>query len=198
MRKRFSYANVAATLALVFSMSGGALAANHYLISSTKQISPKVLKKLKGATGKAGAPGAMGATGATGKEGPGGKEGAPGKDATIPTLSWTPVTLENGWITYSGYYGALSYAKDAQGFVHLSGAINGAGKTSEVFATLPAGFRPTRGTGGAWVRAASTNGGSDPHLVDILISKSGAMEVNNGPEANDKFVSLEGVTFYAG
>jgi hypothetical protein len=44
MRKRLSYANVAATMALVFSMSGGALAAKHYLLSSTKQISPKVLK----------------------------------------------------------------------------------------------------------------------------------------------------------
>jgi hypothetical protein len=71
MRKRLTYANVAATLALVLSMSGGALAASHYLVSSTKQISPKVLKKLKGATGKAGT---------TGKEGPAGKEGAQGKE----------------------------------------------------------------------------------------------------------------------
>ncbi|MHB8240434.1 MAG: hypothetical protein ACYDHN_00430 [Solirubrobacteraceae bacterium] len=44
MRKRLTYANVTATLALVFSMSGGALAASHYLIRSTKQISPKVLR----------------------------------------------------------------------------------------------------------------------------------------------------------
>ena len=42
-----TYANVAATLALVFAMSGGAPAANHYLITSTNQISPKVLKELK-------------------------------------------------------------------------------------------------------------------------------------------------------
>jgi hypothetical protein len=80
MRKRFSYANVAATLALVFSMSGGALAANHYLISSTKQISPKVLKKLKGNAGPKGTAGATGATGAAGKEGPQGKAGAEGKE----------------------------------------------------------------------------------------------------------------------
>jgi hypothetical protein len=46
MRRRLSYANVVATLALVFAMSGGALAANHYLINSTKQINPKVLKAL--------------------------------------------------------------------------------------------------------------------------------------------------------
>ncbi len=67
MRRRLSYANVTATLALVFAMSGGALAANHYLINSTKQINPKVLKKLKGSTGKTGAAGATGATGPKGQ-----------------------------------------------------------------------------------------------------------------------------------
>ena len=36
MRIRLSYANVAATLALVFSMTGGAMAANHYLVESTE------------------------------------------------------------------------------------------------------------------------------------------------------------------
>jgi hypothetical protein len=83
MRKRISYANVAATLALVFSMSGGALAATHYLINSTKQINPKVLKKLKGSTGKAGPAGpagSAGAAGATGKEGPTGKQGKEGPE----------------------------------------------------------------------------------------------------------------------
>ena len=78
MRKRFSYANVAATLALVFSMTGGALAANHYLISSTKQIKPSVLKKLTGKKGATGATGAAGTPGASGKEGPQGKEGVAG------------------------------------------------------------------------------------------------------------------------
>jgi hypothetical protein len=83
MRMRISYANVAATLALVFSMSGGAVAASHYLINSTKQINPKLVKKLKGAkgpTGPTGATGAAGAPGTAGKEGPGGKEGPPGKE----------------------------------------------------------------------------------------------------------------------
>jgi hypothetical protein len=74
-KRMFSYANVAATLALVFSMSGGALAAKHYLITSTKQIKPSVLKKLKGNAGKTGA---TGAPGATGKEGSPGKEGPQG------------------------------------------------------------------------------------------------------------------------
>src|SRR5437763_1335294 len=82
MRKPFSYANITATLALFFAMSGGALAAKHYLISSTNQISPKVLKRLKGNTGKpghAGKEGPPGKEGATGKEGLAGKEGIEGR-----------------------------------------------------------------------------------------------------------------------
>jgi Collagen triple helix repeat (20 copies) len=78
MRRRFSYANVAATLALVLSMSGGALAASHYLINSTKQINPKVLKKLKGNAGKTGATGATGATGLKGETGAAGAKGETG------------------------------------------------------------------------------------------------------------------------
>jgi Collagen triple helix repeat (20 copies) len=79
---RRHYANVTATLALVFAMSGGALAAKHYLITSTGQISPKVLKKLRsgvGPTGATGATGAVGKEGSPGKTGAAGKEGSPGK-----------------------------------------------------------------------------------------------------------------------
>jgi hypothetical protein len=78
VRRHLSYANVVATTALVFAMSGGALAASHYLIDSTKQINPTVLKQLKakGATGPAGAPGAAGPQGAQGPAGPSGSPGA--------------------------------------------------------------------------------------------------------------------------
>jgi hypothetical protein len=91
MHRRLSYANVTATLALFFALGGGALAAKHYLTNSTKQISPRVLKALKGETGRPGMNGAAGATGAPhatsgigvprpqGKEGAPGKEGSPGK-----------------------------------------------------------------------------------------------------------------------
>ncbi len=74
--RRLTYANVAATLALVFSMSGGALAATHYLINNKKQISPKVLKELKGNAGAKGAPGAPGAPGAAGAPGAPGAAGS--------------------------------------------------------------------------------------------------------------------------
>ena len=77
-KRSLNYANVTATLALVFSMSGGALAANHYLISSTKQIKPSVLKSLKGAAGPAGSAGPAGPSGSTGPAGAAGAQGAQG------------------------------------------------------------------------------------------------------------------------
>ena len=80
IRKHFTYANVTVTLALMLAMSGGAYAASKYVITSTKQISPKVLKALKGKAGAPGAAGAQGPAGATGKEGPLGKEGSVGKE----------------------------------------------------------------------------------------------------------------------
>jgi len=89
MRRRITYANVAATLALVFSMSGGALAASHYLINSTKQINPKVLKKLKGNAGPAGPQGAPGKEGNPGKEGGAGKEGNRGPSNAFNTSTST-------------------------------------------------------------------------------------------------------------
>jgi hypothetical protein len=78
MRRHITYANIAATLALVFAMSGGALAAKHYLINSTSQISPKVLRHLKGHDGAPGRAGIQGREGVAGKQGPAGKDGAPG------------------------------------------------------------------------------------------------------------------------
>ena len=77
LRRHLSFANVASLMALVFSMSGGALAARHYLIHSTGQISPKVLKKLKGAPGEIGPIGPQGPTGLTGPKGATGGRGEP-------------------------------------------------------------------------------------------------------------------------
>jgi Collagen triple helix repeat (20 copies) len=84
-RMRVSPTTVIAVLALIFAMTGGAYAANKYLITSTKQISPKVLRALKGnagangAQGPAGPQGPQGNTGATGNTGASGNAGEPGK-----------------------------------------------------------------------------------------------------------------------
>jgi hypothetical protein len=143
MRKRLSYANVTATLALVFAMSGGAMAANHYLITSTKQINPKVLKKLTGKPGKNGAAGANGATGPTGPtgptgaQGPGGKEGAPGQNLTAETTLPSGKS-ESGFYSgaagssTSGYIGtAITYVQPlATAILDENIVWNEAGKTS--------------------------------------------------------------------
>jgi hypothetical protein len=79
--RHFTLGNVALVGVLVFVMSGGAYAAKHYVISSTGQISPKVLKALQGkpgATGPGGAQGTPGAPGPAGKEGQGGATGKEG------------------------------------------------------------------------------------------------------------------------
>jgi len=82
LRRRITYSNVVATLALVFAMSGGAYAASKFLITSTKQIKPSVLASLKG---KAGANGAAGAQGAAGPAGPAGGVGPQGAAGTAGT-----------------------------------------------------------------------------------------------------------------
>jgi hypothetical protein len=108
LRKRFTYANVAMTLALVFALTGGAFAASsgsgsspsHATLLATAAKSkgkagprgPKGPAGSKGAAGvtgatgpagsagAAGAKGENGAAGAEGKEGPPGKEGKPGTE----------------------------------------------------------------------------------------------------------------------
>lgn len=97
--RRLSYANVVATLALVFAMSGGALAAGHYIVSSTSQISPKVIKALKGKpgqTGSAGAAGAQGPGGPQGPAGPAGSQGAKGEPGTAGEKGETGATGATG------------------------------------------------------------------------------------------------------
>jgi hypothetical protein len=100
LRRRLSYANITATLALLFAMSGGALAATHYVITSTKQISPKVRKELKGAQGPkgpAGPAGSPGASGAAGGQGPAGSAAAWASIQVNATSGNATFTLNSGF-----------------------------------------------------------------------------------------------------
>lgn len=88
LRRHLTYANVTATLALFFAMSGGALAAKHYLLNATNQINPNVLKSLRGnvgAKGETGAPGKDGPPGSKGEAGAPGADGKEGKEGKGPT-----------------------------------------------------------------------------------------------------------------
>ena len=131
-----TYANVVATLALLFAMSGGALAAKHYLITSSSQISPKVLRELKkagarGATGPAGAPGPAGPAGAAGAPGATGAQGEKG-NASLAAQTWNrtvaaagspPVTLATvGPFTITGHCSAVGEKTIAQTYIETSEA----------------------------------------------------------------------------
>jgi len=84
--RRPSPALVLAFVALLIATTGTAFGARHYLVTSTKQISPRVIRKLRGMQGKRGArglPGAQGArgpAGETGAAGPAGAAGASGRE----------------------------------------------------------------------------------------------------------------------
>ena len=61
--------NLVAWLALFVALGGTSLAASHFVITSTKQIKPSVIKKLKGNRGSTGPRGAQGPQGAKGTTG---------------------------------------------------------------------------------------------------------------------------------
>jgi hypothetical protein len=92
IRKHLSYANVAATAALVFAMSGGAYAVSSHDGSApakaTASAAHAVLakkKKTASTRGPAGPKGATGATGAPGAAGPAGPAGPAGANGTNGT-----------------------------------------------------------------------------------------------------------------
>jgi hypothetical protein len=184
MRRRFSYANVAATLALVLSMSGGALAAKHYLINSTKQINPKVLKKLKGKSGPKGLNGLNGAPGATGAQGPAGKEGPPGAagsavayahilGATKPTEALDGANSKNVSAVTEPFPGGYCISTTVP-IKNVAGAGDfnvggGPGVTVSANFSLVAGTIPVTCPAGTTV-LAETGGGGGTESADFWIS----------------------------
>lgn len=64
--RRPSAGTVIAFIALFFAVSGSAVAARRYLITSTQQVKPSVLKRLHGPAGPQGSPGPVGPQGPAG------------------------------------------------------------------------------------------------------------------------------------
>jgi hypothetical protein len=105
---------VVAVAALVVASTGSAIAAKHYMVSSTRQISPTVLKQLHGANGRAGA---TGQKGATGPQGPAGTAGASGTNGTNGADLTSHTPLPSGQ-SESGLFGAVGV--DASGTTLLA------------------------------------------------------------------------------
>jgi hypothetical protein len=167
IRNRMTYANVVATLALVFAMTGGAYAAGRYLITSTKQLSPKVLKQLHG---QAGAAGKEGAAGVPGKEGATGKEGANGSNGEKGATGATGLQGNAGKSVVLGKINTGIATCKEQGGVNVEVEGNAASKQSvcngepgviHPGTTLPKGASET----GTWI---ATEG--EPEEVEAAIS----------------------------
>jgi hypothetical protein len=182
LRKRIHVtpATVIATLALVFAMSGGAYAASKYLITSTKQISPKVLKSLKGANGKngtvgpAGPAGAAGAgtAGAAGPQGPAGPGGAKGE---------TGATGTNGTNGTTGFTETLPSKKTLKGDWSLGeAAATGLILASVSFgiplesAPVPIYVKELEGTP-AHCTGSAASPGADPGYLCVFAQEEGSI-----------------------
>jgi hypothetical protein len=160
-RRHLNYANTVATLALVFAMSGGALAATHYLITSTKQIKPSVLKSLQGKVGAAGAQGPAGAAGSQGPQGPGGPQGPLGGKGADGTNGTNGTNGENVTVAKAS---AAECKEGGTKFSNATGsgkACNGSPWTAG--GTLPKGSSEK----GTWGWIGSTAGPENPAITPI-------------------------------
>ncbi len=174
MRKHLSYANVVATLALFFASSGGALAASHYLINSTKQINPKVLKKLKGSAGKPGPAGpypVVLASGATETGDWGGGTTAPASHTGWRVVVSFPIPLSaaigEGHVIYvpgASAPGCSGPGHAERGYLCVYQVANTNAETPHVFNI----FNPEKSGAG--------NGGTGEHGFAIYLQSIGAGE----------------------
>ncbi len=177
---------VVSVIALFFALGGTAMAAHHYLITSSSQIKPSVLKQLRGdggASGLAGTPGATGSQGPQGSQGVQGKEGPQG----IQGKEGPPGPTNTSALT------------EAVGLTNVMPRKNEKGAESELegiegsFAICPSGEHVVSGgsnvfTGKAGAIAAELSVASEERTAWIVIA------ANSGEEKGE----IEAIAYCAG
>jgi hypothetical protein len=111
-RRRLTPSMVIAMAALVAALTGSAIAAKRFLITSTKQIAPSVLAQLKGNAGPAGPQGDPGAAGAKGDAGAAGGTGDAGAKGDTGAAGTNGTNGTNG---SNGTSSALTLANETAG-----------------------------------------------------------------------------------
>jgi hypothetical protein len=176
---------VIATLALLFAMSGGALAASKFLITSTKQIKPSVLVQIKGKSGKEGSLGAQGPGGPQGPAGSNGKEGAPGAAGAQGPAGPKGATGAAGAAGPAGPKGAAG-ATGPQGPTGSAGPTGPEGSPWTAGGTLPKGQTET----GTWainqLHVTTTGIAFEPISFPIRLKTGGEAFFINRTETQEK------------
>lgn len=186
IRSRITYANVAMTMALVFAMAGGAYAAKkHWLITSTKQIKPSVLRQLKvagpvGPAGEKGAAGSQGAPGAPGSPGKDGLNGEPGKTGPGGPPGPTGAAGAAGSAGSAGSAGATGATGPAgtdgkDGATGAAGATGPEGVCSTSSCHLPANVTET----GQWSVVAKTDEGGVGTAISFAVPLAASLETSD-------------------
>ncbi|MGH2850810.1 MAG: hypothetical protein ACRDLP_09360 [Solirubrobacteraceae bacterium] len=145
MRRKPSITGVIASTALFLAVAGGgAYAADNYIITSTHQIKPSVLKKLAGDVGPAGPRGPRGAVGATGAQGSTGTAGPKGAAGATGAQGSTGPAGPQGPAGATGPIGPRGWEGDkgdtgSQGQKGDTGATGSQGQKGDTGATGPAG-----------------------------------------------------------
>ena len=99
--------------------------------------------------------------------------------------TWNVPTFQNSWRNYGTPYNVAGYLKDATGFIHLHGMVQGG--TAPIIFVLPVGYRP----GGQSIFTTLANGA----IARLDVLNDGEVQwVIGGTNA---WVSLDGITFLA-